>query len=605
MSGWSGRLRGDLSPRASAFLLFGLVAVSALARGLVARGVRSPWIFPDELIYSSLGKSVASSAGLAIRGVHTTAYSVVYPLLLSLPFAGRDPAAGYAAAKWTDAVVMSLAAVPVFLLARRLLPRWLSLIAAAFALLIPSMAYTGVLMTENAFYPLFLLALLAIVRTIERPTVRRQLATLLAIGLAYLTRAQGIVLVPVLLLAVALFVLSGPSRNGRWSAARRELGRFLPTVFVLAAAVLAVLGEELARGESAAAFLGTYSTTVQSYPLAKVPRWVASQLAELELYLGFLPFVPAIIVASALLRRKSTDGPRRAVAAVAVAAVVCVLLLVAVFSAGPGEQASSTSTYPKLGTMLHERYLFYLAPLYLVFFLYWLYRRRDFSGRILGALIVVAVVLPLSLPYARVRTNADFEALALLPWNNNLIAPRHVPLALAVTAAILLPLLFVRRGTIVLLQVGLVVVILWFVGSVATHEIRSASLQLPSSRVAAPSWIDRAVPRGERVAALWIRSPGWSTATALGHEHDLWRAEFFNASVGPFLYAGTPMHYGLPETAARLSDGRLILQSRAAAGIRYLLVASPVALDGRVVARDRKAGLRLYRLRRPLEPASS
>ena len=142
---------------------------------------------------------------------------------------------------------------------------------------------------------------------------------------------------------------------------------------------------ETLRGGSPSALLGTYASTVRSYPLEHVPRWIAANLADLELYLGFLAFVPAAIVIASLLGRRSTGRSERALAATSAAAIVCVILLVAVFSAGPGEQASKTASYPKIGQVLHERYLVYLVPLFLIFFLYWLHRRREFSNRILLA----------------------------------------------------------------------------------------------------------------------------------------------------------------------------------------------------------------------------
>ena len=43
-----------------------------------------------------------------------------------------------------------------------------ALLVALFTVLVPSMSYTGVLMTENAFYPVFLLAVLLIARTVRR-----------------------------------------------------------------------------------------------------------------------------------------------------------------------------------------------------------------------------------------------------------------------------------------------------------------------------------------------------------------------------------------------------------------------------------------------------
>src|SRR5207247_4114255 len=85
-----------------------------------------------------------------------------YPLLSSPAYAlFTDAAHAYAAAKAIGSLVMSLAAVPAYLIARRVLGRPLSVAAAVLAVVIPSMAYTSVLMTENAFYPAFLLCALA------------------------------------------------------------------------------------------------------------------------------------------------------------------------------------------------------------------------------------------------------------------------------------------------------------------------------------------------------------------------------------------------------------------------------------------------------------
>jgi Dolichyl-phosphate-mannose-protein mannosyltransferase len=545
---------------------------------------------PDELIYSSLANSVASTGHLAIRGVSTTAYSLVYPLVLALPFSRADPVSAYATAKWVNALLMSLGAVPVFLLARRVLPRTLALATAVLSLLLPSLVYTSLLMTENAFFPVFLLALLAIVRSLERPSTGRQVTALAAIALAYLTRAEGVVLLPVFGVAALLLAFG----EADW---RRELRRYRPALATLLGALAIVLLGETLRGGSPSALLGTYAATVRRYPLEQIPRWIAANLADLELYLGFLAFVPAAIVVARLLGRRTTGRPARALAATSAAATVCVILLVAVFSAGPGEQASRTASYPKLGRVLHERYLFYLAPLFLIFFIYWLQRRREFSNGLLLAVLVPAVLLPLTLPYQHVLTNADFEALALLPWNNTLIAPRNVPIALTVTAAILLPTLLLRRNSILVGQAAFVAAVFFVVGLVAAHEVTRASTQLPTSHQTAPAWVDAAIPAGANVAVVWKRDPRWPERIALGREHSLWRAEFFNRSVKRYYYLGTPMHYDLPETQAKLGHGRVSFPGGAA--FRYVLAASDLAVHGRVVARDERAHLVLYKLDRP------
>ncbi|MBA2460566.1 MAG: hypothetical protein H0V45_02150, partial [Actinobacteria bacterium] len=151
--------------RAPAWIwLAGLVLVSALFRFQLSRDSLAPWIFVDELIYSELAKSIATGGDLLVRDVSVSGYGVVYPLLISPAWAvfDRVPDA-YAAAKAINAVLISLAAVPAYVLARRVVGEGLALLAAVLAVALPSLVYSGVIMTENAFYPLFLVVVLVLV----------------------------------------------------------------------------------------------------------------------------------------------------------------------------------------------------------------------------------------------------------------------------------------------------------------------------------------------------------------------------------------------------------------------------------------------------------
>ena len=142
--------------------LAAIVVVSSAVRDRCSRDrIVAPWIMVDELIYSELAKSLAAHGHFLVRGVPSTGYGFVYPVLIAPALAALHvgPDARTHAAKAINAVVMSLAAVPAYFLARRLLSRRGSRSAPRRSrVLVPSMLYTGMLMTENAFYPLFLLA---------------------------------------------------------------------------------------------------------------------------------------------------------------------------------------------------------------------------------------------------------------------------------------------------------------------------------------------------------------------------------------------------------------------------------------------------------------
>ena len=164
-----------------------LVLVSSVIRFSLGRSIVAPWIMIDELIYSELAKSFASSGEFLVRDQPSNVFGFVYPMVISPAWALFDglPQA-YAAAKAINAVVMSLAAVPAYFLARRVLaPSW-SLAAAVLTVAAPFMVYTAMVMTENAFYPVFLAAALVIVLWLEKPTPAR---TFVVLGVCLVARA--------------------------------------------------------------------------------------------------------------------------------------------------------------------------------------------------------------------------------------------------------------------------------------------------------------------------------------------------------------------------------------------------------------------------------
>ena len=232
-------------------------------RILLARRHPAPWIYSDELIYAALAKNLAATGHFAVRDIQgLLGYGPLYPALIAPAYrVFTDLAHAYTAAKGINAVVMSAAVFPAYLIARRFLGRWLALLAALLAVAIPSMEYTSTIMTENAFYPLFLLCAWAMIRALEEPTLRTQL---LAVGLivpTFLVRAQAIALVPALVTAILLLVVSEAWAGGRLRDVRALGGRlrmFAPALIALGAGLLLLLGLQLVRGRSFSQLLGTY-----------------------------------------------------------------------------------------------------------------------------------------------------------------------------------------------------------------------------------------------------------------------------------------------------------------------------------------------------------
>ncbi|HXG75218.1 MAG TPA: glycosyltransferase family 39 protein, partial [Gaiellaceae bacterium] len=335
--------------------LLALVAASSVFRWLVGRGIVAPFIFVDEVIWSELARGLAESGEPLLRGEPEPGYSLVYPLLITPAYAlfDRLPDA-YEAVKATNAVLVSLAALPAYGIARRVVGPGLALLGALLAVALPSLAYAGTVMTENAFYPLFLAVALALVLELERPTVPRALLLLALVGVAFATRVQAVALVPAILLAPLARAALTPAPLRRTLAAFRGL-------YALVAGLGAVLALALlVAGRSGGDLLGAYEPVEEaSYDAGEALRYLVWHAAELDLYLLVLPVAAtAVLVGRA---RALADSALSALLAATLALTAAFVPVVALFAS-------------RFSDRIEERNLFYLAPLFATCLLAWVAR---------------------------------------------------------------------------------------------------------------------------------------------------------------------------------------------------------------------------------------
>ena len=135
-----------------------LVVVSVIVRILLARRMPAPWIMSDELTYSELAKSFAASHRMLLHG-HPQAFATIYPIFVSPAWLADSIPTAYGIAKTLNVLLMSLAAIPFWFWARRLMPPPHAFTALVLFLLLPAFVYTSVIMTENLAFPATLLAL--------------------------------------------------------------------------------------------------------------------------------------------------------------------------------------------------------------------------------------------------------------------------------------------------------------------------------------------------------------------------------------------------------------------------------------------------------------
>ena len=340
-----------------------LVATSAVVRFLLALAHPTPLFFADEYIYSTLAHELATTGRPTIRGEAASFPALLQPILTAPFWVFGDAGVALRLTQALNALAMSLAAVPVFLLARKLgLERWFAVAAAGLALLVPDMFYVAFVLAEPIAYPLVLGAVYAGVCALSEPTRRNQTAFLALSGLAAFARIQFVVL-PLAFLVAALVARTGLRRL------RLTLG-----LLGLAAVPVAVKGLGYYAG------IGDFAVD----PM-QIVRWFGVDAMLLSYAAGWL-VVPGAVLAFATPRGQV----ERAFAALTVALAFGLFLEAALY-------ATNAELAP--GGRFQERYLFTLVPLMVLAFGLSLRRggrTRLVVGLLAAGLVAVSARFPLS-----------------------------------------------------------------------------------------------------------------------------------------------------------------------------------------------------------------
>ena len=500
------------------------------------RGFEGPWIMPDEAIYAERALALWHHGSLPLLHGQGAGYGVLYPALAGVALAWGGFAHGYDWLKPLQAIVVSLAAVPVYAYGRRLMPPACALLAAALTVAMPLLLYSGLVMTEVLFYPLAALALVAIAVAVERGGRRDQLVALVLIGAAVLTRVQAVVLVAVFAGAVVV----DTALDRRW----RRLRLFWPLWLVLVCAGLVAVASP--------GVFGSYAGTLRgSYPIGDAVGLTFDHASFLVLSTGV---VPAFALVLLLLRVR--DPAARALVATTATAIVLIVVQVGFFAA-------------RYSPHLLGRDLAALPPLLFLVFALWLARGapRPLIASILTAFALLCLLLPA--PWSRLTSLtalADTFDVALLYRLSGLGAANVVLAASLVLAA--LCVVARRRWTLVL--PAAVLALLLASSTVAALEVdRRADSDHGDIVGPVPDWIDRATAAD--VAYVYDGETYWNTVW----EERLWNDRIRRVlSVAPYRVSG-PMPQ---EQVAVPPTGRLPIRDRyVVASDRLSFVGSPVA----------------------------
>ena len=562
-------VRQRVSPRVAVALI---VLASFTLWATLGYMASVPRFFMDEIYYMKTAVSFAQGGGLQFEGT-PWGYGPVFPVVAgAIVRLTPNQEVAYELVKVMNALLFALAAVPIYLLSRRLLPTWPSVAVVALSAAIPSTMYASVSMTESLGYLLSCWAIYLITLVFERPSVAHQAAALAATLAAIATRPQLVALYGGYL--VGLGLLGIVSRRQRSQFPWRSLW---PTALSIVAG-LGWLAWPLVHGHGIGQSLGSYSVLAQSYNPLEVAKWFAYHVGLLTLYLGVVPVVIAPIVVVRWWKQAESGGRGEAAFLSQFAAQNLV---------GVGLVAAFASTPAGLG-ILYDRYLFYLVPLWLIGLAVWL---RDGMPRptrplVLGS--IGSIVLVATLPFGVIGGQSwfrRFEAIATGIWGKIDLVTARLPLVSLRAAAILLVVVTVAVVTLVPRRFRWIppaIVALAFAANLSLSW-RSAFVDASAYGLSPPgtrTWVDDRIGQHADVTVLIVNR---TCQLASQERFAGLETDFFNRSVRATATLGG--EGGLAPTALQvLPDGKLRRRSGKRLTTRYVVAPAGVRIRGRQLA---------------------
>jgi hypothetical protein len=510
--------------------LAGIVVASFGGRLFAALARLTPYYLPDEYIYPSLARSLAEHGRPLIRGAAVHFPALLDPLVTApVWLVTDDPGTAFRLTQGIHAVLFSLAAIPAYLLCRRLgVARWAGLGVAALAVAVPDGVYSSTMLADPLAYPLVLSAIYAGVCVVSEPTLRAQLAFTVFSALGIFARVQYVI-VPLAVVAAELVV-------DRFHVVRavRRLWLALVLLIVPPVLLLATLGSDRV--------FGVYANGDHALHPVSILHWVGLAAMLLTYSAGWV-IIPGALAGFAVVLFRSRTRAELAFAVTSLLLAVGLLLEAA--------QIADTDSQ-----RFQERYLFTLVPLLAIAFC--LYVKRGLPGRIpvgllSAGLLLLAARIPLS-GYAAAHNKDDSPTLWAVLRFEGLTSVGNGSLAIALVAAVLSVLgalvAFRKVPAVLALVAAIVACCAMSVGASAFDARTSGSLRstLPHDI----RWVDHA-----RLGSVDLIAPPGA------RKEQSWQQLFWNTSVKRLLLLGSaPIDQFDAKHLQVADDGTLIVDGR-------------------------------------------
>lgn len=342
--------------------LWALWLATSVGRFLASLILHGPVIFADEISYWEMARSFHRFGNFEMYFMRGHLPTVLYSVAISPAFVWNPPKTEYLVVKLTSSLLMASAVFPAYGLAREFLDHKWALIVALMTALAPGGMYSGLVMAENLFFPMFVLTVWFCFRTLDTGRWLDAVAAGLLLAIGFHVKIQAMFLAvayPLPLLVWAGGCLLGKQRPTWGSWLRGAIVRALPVLIFAAMIGLRVAAGHARQQGFTASIFGDLYTGLAGVSGHIVPRrFLATLLAMgegLAISTLFLP-AAALLVSVGILHKQSFRLILFWSLTVSCTAVYFVMV------------ARHNALYDDM-LRVHERYFFVVTPMLWVWFL--------------------------------------------------------------------------------------------------------------------------------------------------------------------------------------------------------------------------------------------
>lgn len=343
----------SMDDRALLAIVIVLFVVSCIVRAVFACYPKALMIYPDEIRYIDISRSLFDGTGIMVHNVHMNFDQILYSLLLA-PFNWiKDQIWQIRAMSIFNAILLSTVVFPVFLLGKRILKEPdLILLLLATTLVLPDLTTSMTFMSENLFYPLAAWLIYFVYRFWDSDTPKDMAKFIVLSGvfcfLAYLTKAVAVYFAAAFAASMVFDAVFTKKNTLKQNVVSCLAFCAITGGFILGFKLIIYL----MLGMGAATYEGNLRLAVYDYDTL-IYYFYANLYNAMFALIAFFYF-PVVIP---LFRLKRFNQTEKNMLVFAVVAMIVMLLIITT-------SISNNEDYPNLFIRQHTRYY---APLLLLF----------------------------------------------------------------------------------------------------------------------------------------------------------------------------------------------------------------------------------------------